>query len=185
MTPTRDDSSLLKALLRLYSRLMNLLMKSSPATNRGHSAASASLDIVSPLSECVDKLCSNTPENREGTSGAETGVAGNAASEHASTVVSVASSKDGQGDLSVYLQEAHRHSVVCLDTGEKLMHSTWDHIHTSMRVARQGDVKTARLHVELASSALREAERYLSIEVFSSFAEEVMGTLNEINGRFG
>jgi hypothetical protein len=162
---------------------MALFMENLSAANREHSAAKASLDIVSPLRECVDKLSANTSANREDAPGSQAGETGNAASEHVSSGMPESSPDAATGDLSVYFKNARKHSVGALDMGEKLMQSTWEHIHTSIRLARRGDVKTSRMHIELADSALKEAERYLPAEIFSAFAAEVVSTLNEINDR--
>lgn len=183
MIPTKDDSGLLKTLRALYSRFMELFMQTRSTANRGHYAAGASLDIVSPLSEYIDKLSADASVNTKDVSGSRAGITGEAAPDHDSSSMSVSSPNAEPGDLSVYFRNARKHSAVSLDMGEKLVHSTWEHIHTSIRVARQGDVKTARMHVELAGNALKEAERYLSAEEFSVFSEEVMSVLNEINGR--
>ena len=53
--------------------------------------------------------------------------------------------------------------------GEKLMQSTWDHLHASIRYARSGNNESARLHASIMDSALKEAAHFLDDEVYSSF----------------
>ena len=63
------------------------------------------------------------------------------------------------------------------------MQSTWEHLHASIRFARQGDVKTARLHADLTRNALNEAAHYLPEPVYSRFSEDVMKALKDIKGQ--
>ena len=45
--------------------------------------------------------------------------------------------------------------------------------HTALRYAHQGDVRTARLHADIANNAQKEAAFYMSEEEYQAFSQEV------------
>lgn len=53
--------------------------------------------------------------------------------------------------------------------GEKLMQSTWDHLHASIRYVRAGNTESARLHASIMDSAIKEAVHFLNDEVYNEF----------------
>lgn len=57
--------------------------------------------------------------------------------------------------------------------GEDLKASAWEHIHTTIRHARNGAVDTAKLHASIAGSALEEAGHYMSIEDYTELVFEI------------
>jgi hypothetical protein len=183
MTPTQDvnETKLLSILRMLFSRIMTLHIKIMSRFNREHANACMTPGIVTPLCECIEKLATNAADNRKDGANSQGKGTGNNVSAHASSTP-LPPSETGLGELSVYFRNMHKHSAVSLNAGDKLIQSTWEHIHASIRTARQGDIKTARLHVDLANNALKEAEHYLSAPVFSSFTQEVLKVLNQING---
>lgn len=186
MTPSQNanETKLLSILRMLFSRIMTMHIKIMARFNREHVNACMTPGIVTPLCEYIDKVAANAADDKGDGANSQNGVAGSNVSAHtASTPLS--SSANGLGELSVYFRNNHKHSVVSLNAGDKLIQSTWEHIHASIRVAHQGDVKTARLHADLANNALKEAEHYLSAPVFSAFSQEVVKVLNEINAHSG
>jgi len=66
------------------------------------------------------------------------------------------------------------------EMGGVLRKRTWEHIHAALRLARQGDAKNARLHVDLANAALAEAAHYLTDEEISEFATALKEKLREL-----
>ncbi len=64
--------------------------------------------------------------------------------------------------------------------GDKLKNSTWTHIHAALRMTRQGDKSSAKLHADIANSALKEASHFMSVEEYKVFCEQVMDALSEI-----
>ena len=57
--------------------------------------------------------------------------------------------------------------------GRKLKISTWEHIHTSIRYARKGNRQSAKLHADIAASAIKEAAHYMPKEEYQTFIAEV------------
>jgi len=56
---------------------------------------------------------------------------------------------------------------------EKLTASTWEHIHSAIRYARQGDVDNAKLHTDIAGQALEEAGHFLNDTEYSELITQI------------
>ncbi len=63
---------------------------------------------------------------------------------------------------------------------EKLKHSIWEHIHASIRHARLGDARVAKMHADIANSAYRELAHYVSNEDHNELALEIENQLGEL-----
>jgi hypothetical protein len=81
--------------------------------------------------------------------------------------------------LSQSLSERHTTAILRNTTGNKLIQSIWDHLHSSIRSAKAGDAETARLHAGIMDNALREAANYVSEE---EYQELVQSLGNELSG---
>jgi len=64
--------------------------------------------------------------------------------------------------------------------GEKLQQNTITHINSSLILARKGDKEGARLHIQLAESAMHTAGRFMSREEYAIFEEKVELRLTDI-----
>ncbi len=82
--------------------------------------------------------------------------------------------------LSRYFKSRRKESVLDPEMSDKLRKSTWTHINTALRLARQGDARTAKLHLDIASHALRESAHYMSREDHIAFTVDVEEKLGEI-----
>jgi len=63
---------------------------------------------------------------------------------------------------------------------EKLEHSVWEHIHSTIRCARQGDKTNAKMHLNIATAACKELAHYMDEDEYRAFvahAEDYMGAL--------
>lgn len=67
--------------------------------------------------------------------------------------------------------------------GEKMRAETTRHINEALRLARRGDVQGAKVHTELAESAMKTASRYLPEEEYRAFQQDVETRLKAIVGR--
>lgn len=57
--------------------------------------------------------------------------------------------------------------------GEQMQHNTMDHINSALHLARKGDLQGARLHIDLAESAMHMAGRYLNHDEYETFEIKV------------
>jgi len=68
-----------------------------------------------------------------------------------------------------------------IDTvGEKLMQSTWEHLHASIRYAKAGNSESAKLHASIMDSALKESVHFLDDEVYKEFVASLEKELSEL-----
>ena len=183
MTPSTSNKSMLRILRKLYCSIIELYMKGLARTNREHVAAGAPMCIMSSLSDSIEKFAANATKETGDTASLRPGAPGNMGIRTHAPLIPASAPNTEAERLSMFFRNNHRHSAVSLDAGDRLMQHTWDHIHAAIRNAHQGDVKTARLHVELASSAFKEASHYLSSPVYASFAHDVTKTLDELNAQ--
>jgi hypothetical protein len=181
MTSSQKDKSLLGSLRKLFSSIVMLHMQNLARPKRKGVAEGVPQNVMSSLSECIEKLAENAARDAGTAASLPAGTVGNSEVRDSAPLMPVSSPQMEVGRLSVFFRNAHRHSAVSLDAGDRLMQHTWEHIHASIRIAHQGDVKTARLHVELANNAFKEASRYLSPPVHERFAHDVTKVLREIN----
>ena len=61
-----------------------------------------------------------------------------------------------------------------------LISSTWDHFHAAIREARQGKIKTAKMHVDIANYAMKEVEHFLPEEEYQNFYSDIKVEINEL-----
>jgi len=63
---------------------------------------------------------------------------------------------------------------------EQMQKNTMDHINTALHLARKGDQSGARLHIELAESAMHTAGRFMDHDDYRSFEEKIELRLQHI-----
>jgi hypothetical protein len=148
----------------------------------------ADQDFAALLSDHIDSLSAQGPANSGKTqhpvstqkvqSATQDASPGGHQSDHRVSLVS----RTFNG-LGMYFKSSQTESVLDPELSEKLKKSTWNHIHTALRLARQGDAGTAKLHLDIASQALKEAAHYMSREEHIAFTVEVEEKLGEITGQ--
>jgi hypothetical protein len=184
MASKKDLTNLLTIIKRLYSRIMTLRLETHASSNHYHNNTTHSRNIVSSLSKCIDKLA--TDAEKHPVNEPDLHIADLEHYSHTMPPINhetshTTSSNSKPAELSEYLKNSHQHFRSNSVTGNKLIQSTWEHLHASIRLARLGDVKNARLHSELTKNALNEATHYLSEQEYSRFSKDVIQALEEIN----
>lgn len=79
--------------------------------------------------------------------------------------------------LSEYFQKNNTHSDLAPPLVKKLQASAWEHTHSAIRLAHQGDFTSAKLHADLASNAIRQLGHYMSEVDFKTFKRAVKAEL--------
>lgn len=179
MSSNQERTNLLESLKLLYFKIMGRQAESSAKSGHSHSNMASTQNIESALSEYIDKLATNASNNPVDAPSLELPAEGNRSHEDA-PAGQESSSEVEPGGLAEHMKYLHTYSVGSLGAGEKLMQSTWEHFHTSIRLAHQGDVKAAKLHAGLTRNALVEAAKYLSEPVYSQFSQEVLKALEAV-----
>lgn len=62
----------------------------------------------------------------------------------------------------------------------KLQRSVWEHVHAAHRFARSGDGETAKLHADLATSAMKALSHYMPADECSDFLTEISSQLQSL-----
>jgi len=79
--------------------------------------------------------------------------------------------------LSLFLHKLKAHETDPR-LANKLKQCVWDHVHTAHRYARSGDSETAKLHANIASSAIKTLSHYLPEAEYEAFYNEIDSELN-------
>ncbi len=74
-------------------------------------------------------------------------------------------------------------SVASQHLGEKMRADTMRHINMALRLAKRGDARGAKVHAELAESAMKTASQYLPEEEYRVFKQDVETQLKDIAER--
>jgi len=188
MTPGREIKALLHALQRLYSRIASIVLHKRMGSYREETGSVADHDLAALLSDHIDRLADSRPANSGKTQPQVSVQKVQTATQnpspdrrHADRPVSIVT-RTFNG-LGRYFKSSRTESVLDPELSEKLKKSTWNHIHTAFRLARQGEAGTAKLHLDIAAHALKEAAHYMSKEEHIAFTVEVEEKLAEITGQ--
>jgi len=188
MKPKREINALLNALQRIYARITSLLLHKRMDSYREEAGSVADHDLASLLSDHIDRLAAPRPDNsgeeQHRVSGQKVQTATQNSSPgrpHADHQVSIFS-RTFNG-LGRYFKSSRTETILDPELSKKLKKSAWNHIHTALRLARQGEARTAKVHLDIASQALKEAAHYMSREEHIAFTVEVEEKLGEITGQ--
>ena len=81
--------------------------------------------------------------------------------------------------LSLYLKKStaleHDPSMAA-----RLRRCVWDHVHTVHRLARSGEERSARLHVNIATNAMKTLSHYMPKDEYTKFYTLISTNINEI-----
>jgi hypothetical protein len=182
MTPIREIKALLHALERLYSGMASRVLYTRMGTYRRRTGSLADHDLAALLSDHVDRLAAAKRANR-GEAPPRQGapeVQRELIEKHHPAVRQVSVLGRAFDGLGRYFKSSRTEPVLDPELSEKLRNSTWHHIHTALRLARQGEAKTAKLHLDIASQALKEVAHFMSREDYIAFTVEVEEKLAEI-----
>jgi hypothetical protein len=188
MTPEREINALLHALQRLYARITSLFLNKRMSSYREEAGSVADHDLATLLSDHIDRLAARGSANSGETQRQVSEQKVQTATQKPSPVrppsdhqVSIVSGT--LNGLGRYFKSYPTETVLDPELSEKLKKSAWNHIHTALRLARQGEARTAKLHLDIASQALKEAAHYMSREEHIAFTVEVEEKLGEITGQ--
>lgn len=188
MTSKYEIKALLHALQRLYSRIASLVLYKRMGSYRKEAGTVAGHDLTALLSDHIDRVAASRRASGQKTQPQVSAQQDQTATQtlspgrhHSGHQVSIVSRT--LNGLGRHFKSRRTESVVDPELSKKLKMSTWTHIHTALRLARQGEERTAKLHLDIASHALEEAAHYMSREEYLAFTVEVEEKLGEITGQ--
>ena len=180
------DHGLFDSLRDLYSRIASRMWRRRLTSYRHDGCQVAEVDIAAELFERITKIAPAHPAKpRE----LEVRTLSQGGRLPPTEIRPPALSSAADGDsispgesnrLAEHFEIHHTGAVVSREMSGELKKRTWEHIHSALRSARQGDAKVARLHADLANSAFGEAVHYLSGEDTAAFVTEIKQKLDEV-----
>lgn len=180
-----DINELLRSLNSLFSKVVLLDLRKRTTSYKQQGSRDIQQDIVTPLSECIDKLAACKSAQAQASIVMQaTNIEQPAAkiNQDPAQLTSPQTATVGvlSTDFSEHLESHPIHSESGNYLGDKLQASTWSHFHTAILKANEGDAKTAKLHADIANQAMKEAGHYMSDDDFKNFSEEIEKVLNEV-----
>ncbi|KPK40345.1 MAG: hypothetical protein AMJ69_02625 [Gammaproteobacteria bacterium SG8_47] len=183
MADERDDNALLEALQRLYSQLVSLVLGQRMSYASKERGGATPHDIGRSLTEYVEQVSrTSTKQRKPAPEGAHPGPQAakpiSPSEAHRIDIPQALTTTPSDG-LSRHFKATRTGSALQPHVGDQLKKRVWDHIHEAVRIAHDGDAKTAKLHVEIANSALKEAAQHLPEDDYNAFAADVAAKIQE------
>ncbi len=72
-----------------------------------------------------------------------------------------------------HLKNRKKRLITNHSLGDKLKSVAWEHLHSAIRYAKQGDIDAAKLHSDIAGNALEEASYYLGNKDYSDLIFQI------------
>lgn len=176
MTYTNQYHSLLRSLHKLYSKVGFLHLQKRLQRHRRGPQGIKQYDISELLGKHVDRLTScassdtccdlsqHQQKNRTGKSSARKFTLASSA------VVDMRNS---------FRKDRHL-SGRAASLGDTLKKSAWTHMHAALRLAKQGQLNSARIHANIANQAVKEVAHFMPEVEYEEFSTEIRNTLNKV-----
>lgn len=179
MDGLNSTSSLLKRLQELYSKVVLLIFKKRIDSYRNSIHIDDRTGFHRTLSAQIDKVA--TVDNEKGPGNTSNHpITDNNSTEIDKKRHSIKLLYKIWNSLGSYFRRSPRGTTYHQNMGERLKESVWDHSHAALRLARQGKLEQARLHVDIANNALMEVGHYMDESEFKAFSTEVQKSLNKV-----
>lgn len=167
--------SLLHTIAKLYSGVFATILQERVTSYHAETASGYDDDIGEALRTYIKQVKHEAANARKG--GTDPALPAESAAEHGNRLT-----QDGSGDhidnpLSDYFKKTSNFSELASPLGQKLKTSAWDHTHTAIRLAHQGDYASAKLHADLANNAIHELAHFMPAEDFVAFKRAVKAEL--------
>ena len=176
MRNTAFYNALIRSMEKLYKRVSLLLWHKRmdgyhESASQGH--RSYRNGIKSPLQDCIVNIMANSPGDAQTNPGNDRPVPTTTTNTNTDSKANAGKKQvvnEGKAEnLSGLINERTDGSELYPEIVTKLEHSIWEHIHATIRYARQGDNYNATMHSDIANSACKELAHYLDEEHYQAF----------------
>jgi hypothetical protein len=180
MAENGEIKTLIGTLQQLYSRLVQFLIGTRRRAGSSNSGAAGAQGIESLLSEHLEKLA--VASEKKGDS-----PAGDVSHETVGDGPGVGGrhprrSREGADAAPEFTQHFHdlgAGELVGASVGEKIKSRALEHMNKALLLARQGDRVNARLHADIANSAVKEAARFMTEGEYGEFVDLIKERLSK------
>lgn len=172
------NNSLFVRLLYLYRKISIVIVRIRMRSYRPFIDSNDTFDITSLLHQQINTLAPDLNNSNASLINAQnvtknTGIR--------TTKVDVTNNQDNdinnisstESEFAKYLKQKRSSSIDHPYMGDKLKKSAWEHIHCTIRYARQGNDAMAKLHADIAGHALEEAVHFMKDEEYSELVFEI------------
>ncbi|MEN8179301.1 MAG: hypothetical protein ABFS39_11900 [Pseudomonadota bacterium] len=183
-----DTAQLLSSLQDLFYRMSHLSLSRRIDSYHGGGGGEMVKDISAPLSEHLEELARNATDDTKKPV-TEGSVAPQALNETKTSTRSnhkrprVQLLRERLNGLSRIFKRRGSSVVLQPHLSDQLQRSVRQHLNTSLRQARQGEIAKAKLHADLASNAMHELAHYMPKEDFTRFNTQISADLKEFRDR--
>jgi hypothetical protein len=177
--PMTKLQALLNAIAKLYSGVVATVVHER--VHAYHADAANDDDIADALRTYIkqikQKASTHTAPIDTSSGLAEPALTAETPSGHSAIAAESANTSGISNPLSDYFQKNNAYSELTSPLGEKLKSSAWEHTHSAIRLAHQGDFASAKLHADLANNAIHELGHYMPEADFIAFKRAVKAEL--------
>lgn len=185
MKNTEFYNALIRGIENVYRRISLIVLRKRMDAYHKQTSQNFKVfsnDIKSPLLDCIgniidnDQNSSQSPSNKDKNYPNVTTNLNTISKNHTSQPHEV----DGSNveELKRHYQSRTSGAWLYPEVVEKLEHSIWEHIHATIRYARQGDKDNATMHTEIANSACKELAHHMTEEHYQEFIMNIEGYLD-------
>ncbi len=172
------SSDLLHTLRELIRRIGELAVQQRMQHYRPDGKLSASDEILADLERHIEELDTNSGSNSAHAPDDD-------ASPHTlghkygmKTPMAGEDTPKEPNELSRHFESNRTDARSKAELGHRLQKRAWEHIYATLRAARAGDTKTAKLHADIANQAVHEAAHFLPPDEISDFVHQVKNKLD-------
>ncbi len=171
LKPAHGQHSLLDTLIGLYEKISQQLLNERLTSYHTCLSENIHEDIIEPLAHILDKLTAVKAVNQE---------SGRIRTHYLSSIRPTHTELPTQqsnairsSSLSDYFKINNNLFTPHPCISDKLMVCIMDNVHASIRLARQGECDTSKLHMSIARNAMDELSHFLESDRFREFTREV------------
>lgn len=176
MSEKHNVKSLLHTLQELYSKMAERALHHRMSSSRKASSAETEHDIAAMLSDHINELAISSESNIKSTPVERSESTTSTSSQINSS--SQPAKPDGKpSGLSKYFRKKPSTLLRQPHIGAKIRKRARDHIYSSLRLAREGDAETAKIHANIADLAMKESANYMTPDEYSMFVTDVRAQL--------
>lgn len=185
MALKQQTNSLLKSIKQLQSKI-GLLILGKQLKEHQVGSDTVPHDIMEPLSQYLEKLsvfADEDPQGKEYKASWDVVQSFNKKEsiEQTQPVEIEEIENQARSDLANHFKSNTTEKGTHPYLIEKLQNSTWEHIHTAIRLAHQGAQVKAKLHADIANNALKEVAQYMNKEDYAKFVNEINSELVKLH----
>lgn len=183
-----DITQLLSSMQNLFYRMSHLNMKTRIDSYQGSVGGEMVQDIAQPLSEHLEDLARNAKDDSVkpldgSTTAPQEPNETDSASESNLVRPKAKILRRRMNGLSKLFKKRSSSIMIQPHLSDQLQKSVRQHLNTSLRQARQGDIRSAKLRAGLASNAMHELAHYMPKDDFRRFNTQISADLKEFRDR--